>query len=109
MSVFIVPADVRVGRWWVKGMHFFSGHHRANYSGRNRPALLWQEVERVLTGAFTAFEHWFLRWLYVFGWSGGSNSVLPTGFIFFVEKRKRQALTLQKVALASQISGMLWP
>jgi uncharacterized iron-regulated membrane protein len=35
------------------------------------------------------FEHWLLRWLYVFGGLLGCICI-ATGFIFFVEKRKRQ-------------------
>ncbi|QSI29247.1 PepSY domain-containing protein [Variovorax sp. RKNM96] len=35
------------------------------------------------------FEHWLLRWLYVLGGLSGC-ACIATGFIFFVEKRKRQ-------------------
>ena len=35
------------------------------------------------------FEHWLLRWFYVFGGLAGCVCI-ATGFIFFVEKRKRQ-------------------
>ncbi|TNC93198.1 MAG: peptidase [Thalassolituus sp.] len=35
------------------------------------------------------FEHWFLRWLYVFGGLLGCVCI-ATGFIFYVEKRKSQ-------------------
>ncbi|MGE8233408.1 MAG: PepSY domain-containing protein, partial [Stenotrophomonas sp.] len=35
------------------------------------------------------FRHWLLRWLYVFGGLAGAVCI-ATGFIFFVEKRKRQ-------------------
>lgn len=35
------------------------------------------------------FRHWMLRWLYVLGGLAGCACV-ATGFIFFVEKRKRQ-------------------
>lgn len=35
------------------------------------------------------FEHWFLRWLYLFGGLLGCVCI-ATGFIFFVEKRKAQ-------------------
>ncbi|NLA67447.1 MAG: PepSY domain-containing protein [Gammaproteobacteria bacterium] len=42
------------------------------------------------------FRHWLLRWLYVFGGLAGA-ACIATGFLFFVEKRKRQhaALGLQ--------------
>ena len=35
------------------------------------------------------FRHWMLRWLYVMGGLAGC-ACIATGFIFFVEKRKRQ-------------------
>ena len=35
------------------------------------------------------FRHWLLRWLYVFGGLMGAVCI-ATGFVFFVEKRKRQ-------------------
>jgi len=35
------------------------------------------------------FKHWMLRWLYVLGGLAGC-ACIATGFIFFVEKRKRQ-------------------
>lgn len=35
------------------------------------------------------FEHWLLRWFYVMGGLSGC-ACIATGFIFFVEKRKRQ-------------------
>jgi uncharacterized iron-regulated membrane protein len=35
------------------------------------------------------FRHWMLRWMYVFGGLTGCVCI-ATGFIFFVEKRKRQ-------------------
>ncbi|UCU94254.1 PepSY-associated TM helix domain-containing protein [Hydrogenophaga taeniospiralis] len=48
------------------------------------------EVNEFLTGLHLQhFEHWFLRWLYVLGGLLGCVCI-ATGFIFFVEKRKRQ-------------------
>ena len=35
------------------------------------------------------FRHWLLRWLYVLGGLAGATCI-ATGFVFFVEKRKRQ-------------------
>ncbi len=35
------------------------------------------------------FEHWLLRWFYVLGGLAGAVCI-ATGFVFFVEKRKRQ-------------------
>ena len=47
-------------------------------------------VNEFLTGLHLQhFRHWLLRWLYVFGGLAGSVCI-ATGFIFFVEKRKRQ-------------------
>jgi hypothetical protein len=47
-------------------------------------------VAEFLTGLHLQhFRHWLLRWLYVFGGLAGAVCI-ATGFIFFVEKRKRQ-------------------
>ncbi|WP_288253654.1 PepSY-associated TM helix domain-containing protein [uncultured Hydrogenophaga sp.] len=47
-------------------------------------------IEEFLTGLHLQhFEHWLLRWLYVFGGLLGCVCI-ATGFLFFVEKRKRQ-------------------
>jgi uncharacterized iron-regulated membrane protein len=47
-------------------------------------------VNDFLTGLHLQhFEHWLLRWFYVFGGLMGCICI-ATGFIFFVEKRKRQ-------------------
>src|SRR5690606_28908038 len=47
-------------------------------------------VNEFLTGLHLQhFRHWLLRWLYVFGGLAGCVCI-ATGFIFFVEKRKRQ-------------------
>ena len=46
------------------------------------------------------FEHWLLRWLYVFGGLAGGVCI-ATGFIFFVEKRRRQHAALG-------LSGARW-
>ncbi|MFM2346421.1 MAG: hypothetical protein RL654_1174 [Pseudomonadota bacterium] len=48
------------------------------------------EIHQFLTGLHLQhFEHWLLRWLYVLGGLLGCVC-LATGFLFFVEKRKRQ-------------------
>ncbi len=48
------------------------------------------EVNEFLTGLHLQhFEHWLLRWLYVLGGLLGCVCI-ATGFVFFVEKRKRQ-------------------
>ena len=47
-------------------------------------------VNEFLTGLHLQhFEHWLLRWFYVFGGLAGSVCI-ATGFVFFVEKRRRQ-------------------
>lgn len=59
------------------------------------------------------FEHWLLRWLYVFGGLLGCVCI-ATGFVFFVEKRKKQhaaaglpgSRVVDALAVAS-VTGML--
>lgn len=59
------------------------------------------------------FRHWLLRWLYVFGGLAGAVCI-ATGFVFFVEKRKRQhaarglqgARVVDALAVAS-VTGMV--
>jgi uncharacterized iron-regulated membrane protein len=47
-------------------------------------------INEFLTGLHLQhFEHWLLRWLYVLGGLAGCVCI-ATGFVFFVEKRKRQ-------------------
>ena len=47
-------------------------------------------INTFLTGLHLQhFRHWLLRWLYVLGGLSGC-ACIATGFIFFVEKRKRQ-------------------
>jgi uncharacterized iron-regulated membrane protein len=47
-------------------------------------------INEFLTGLHLQhFEHWLLRWLYVLGGLAGA-ACIATGFIFFVEKRKKQ-------------------
>jgi uncharacterized iron-regulated membrane protein len=71
-------------------------------------------VNDFLTGLHLQhFEHWLLRWFYVFGGLSGCLCI-ATGFIFFVEKRKRQhaksgtggARWADSVAVAT-VTGML--
>ena len=58
-------------------------------------------VNEFLTGLHLQhFEHWLLRWFYVFGGLAGCICI-ATGFIFFVEKRKRQHA-------AAGVSGARW-
>ncbi|MCL6712528.1 PepSY domain-containing protein [Pseudomonas sp. R2.Fl] len=54
------------------------------------PATAVGRVSEFLTGLHLQhFRHWLLRWLYVLGGLAGAVCI-ATGFIFFVEKRKRQ-------------------
>jgi uncharacterized iron-regulated membrane protein len=51
-------------------------------------------ITEFLTGLHLQhFEHWLLRWFYVFGGLAGCVCI-ATGFIFFVEKRRRQGASL---------------
>lgn len=54
------------------------------------PATVVAGVNDFLTGLhLQRFDHWLLRWLYVAGGLAGCACIV-TGFLFFVEKRKRQ-------------------
>lgn len=54
------------------------------------PATAVDSVNEFLTGLHLQhFRHWLLRWLYVLGGLSGC-ACIATGFLFFVEKRKRQ-------------------
>jgi uncharacterized iron-regulated membrane protein len=78
------------------------------------PPTVPHGIEEFLTGLHLQhFEHWLLRWLYVFGGLLGC-ACIATGFLFFVEKRKRQHAQQGRVgsrvvdALAvSTVTGML--
>jgi uncharacterized iron-regulated membrane protein len=54
------------------------------------PTTAVGSVNEFLTGLHLQhFRHWLLRWLYVLGGLAGC-ACIATGFLFFVEKRKRQ-------------------
>jgi len=54
------------------------------------PATAVGRISEFLTGLHLQhFRHWLLRWLYVLGGLLGAVCI-ATGFVFFVEKRKRQ-------------------
>jgi len=54
------------------------------------PPSAANKVNEFLTGLHLQhFRHWLLRWFYVLGGLAGC-ACIATGFIFFVEKRKRQ-------------------
>lgn len=68
--------------------------HFAGPSGQvileEAPASVVSGINEFLTGLHLQhFEHWLLRWMYVLGGLSGC-ACIATGFIFFVEKRKRQ-------------------
>jgi uncharacterized iron-regulated membrane protein len=54
------------------------------------PATVVTAIDDFLTGLhLQQFDHWLLRWFYVAGGLTGCACIV-TGFLFFVEKRKRQ-------------------
>jgi uncharacterized iron-regulated membrane protein len=68
--------------------------HFAGTTGRviheEPPPTAVRSVSEFLTGLHLQhFRHWLLRWFYVLGGLAGCVCI-ATGFIFFVEKRKRQ-------------------
>ncbi len=69
-------------------------------------------INEFLTGLHLQhFEHWLLRWLYMIGGLAGCVCI-ATGFIFFLEKRKRDlesrlALRCVDALAVSTITGML--
>jgi uncharacterized iron-regulated membrane protein len=70
------------------GIHFKAA--TGELIGEDPPATAGARVAEFLTGLHLQhFRHWLLRWLYVLGGLAGAVCI-ATGFIFFVEKRKRQ-------------------
>ncbi len=70
------------------GMHFEAATGRL--IREDPPPVAAMGVKDFLTGLHLQhFEHWLLRWLYVVGGLLGCVCI-ATGFIFFVEKRKKQ-------------------
>jgi len=71
-----------------QGVHFEGTSGRVIYE--EPPPALASSINQFLTGLHLQhFEHWLLRWLYVVGGLTGCVCI-ATGFLFFVEKRKRQ-------------------
>jgi uncharacterized iron-regulated membrane protein len=71
-----------------EGIHFKASTGEVLREDPPRTAVA--EINEFLTGLHLQhFEHWLLRWLYVIGGLLGCVCI-ATGFIFFVEKRKRQ-------------------
>ena len=70
------------------GMHFKAS--TGEVLREDPPLTLVASVNTFLTGLHLQhFRHWLLRWLYVLGGLSGCVCI-ATGFLFFVEKRKRQ-------------------
>lgn len=71
-----------------EGIHFKGSTGELLFEDPPRSAVA--NVNEFLTGLHLQhFEHWLLRWLYVLGGLLGCVCI-ATGFVFFVEKRKRQ-------------------
>ncbi|MGS5089599.1 PepSY-associated TM helix domain-containing protein [Hydrogenophaga sp. A37] len=71
-----------------EGIHFKGSTGELLFEDPSRSPV--SEVNEFLTGLHLQhFEHWLLRWLYVLGGLLGAVCI-ATGFIFFVEKRKKQ-------------------
>lgn len=71
-----------------EGIHFKAS--TGDVLREDPPRTVVSEIDQFLTGLHLQhFEHWLLRWFYVFGGLMGSVCI-ATGFIFFVEKRKRK-------------------
>lgn len=71
-----------------EGIHFQASSGKLLREDPPRSAV--SSVNEFLTGLHLQhFEHWLLRWFYVFGGLAGAVCI-ATGFIFFVEKRKKQ-------------------
>ncbi|MBB4844023.1 putative iron-regulated membrane protein [Paucibacter oligotrophus] len=71
-----------------EGMHFKAS--TGTLLREDPPRTAVDSVNEFLTGLHLQhFRHWLLRWLYVLGGLLGCVCI-ATGFIFFVEKRKKQ-------------------
>lgn len=71
-----------------QAVHFEGSTGRVLYE--EPPPSTVAGINDFLTGLHLQhFEHWPLRWLYVLGGLAGAVCI-ATGFLFFVEKRKRQ-------------------
>ena len=71
-----------------EGIHFKASTGEVLHE--DPPPSVVERVDEFLTGLHLQhFRHWMLRWLYVLGGLAGCVC-LATGFLFFVEKRKRQ-------------------
>jgi uncharacterized iron-regulated membrane protein len=93
-----------------QGIHFNSVTGELIYQDPDPTAI--SIINEFLTGLHLQhFEHWLLRWLYVIGGLMGCICI-ATGFIFFVEKRKRDSQQVTTVRwvdafAVTSITGML--
>ena len=93
-----------------EGVHFDGVTGEVLYQ-EPEPTLV-SDINEFLTGLHLQhFEHWLLRWLYVAGGLAGCVCI-ATGFIFFVEKRKRNlesssSLRWVDAFAVTAITGML--
>lgn len=71
-----------------EGIHFKGATGQVIHE--DPPVTVVAGINNFLTGLHLQhFRHWLLRWLYLLGGLSGCVCI-ATGFIFFVEKRKRQ-------------------
>ena len=71
-----------------QGVHFEAATGRV--IREDPPPSSVKSINEFLTGLHLQhFEHWLLRWFYVLGGLAGCVCI-ATGFVFFVEKRKKQ-------------------
>ena len=93
-----------------QGIHFDAASGEVLYEEPPPSAIMG--VNEFLTGLHLQhFEHWPLRWLYVFGGLAGCVCI-ATGFVFFVAKRKRHLKDVNLIrwvdALAvTTVTGMI--
>ena len=71
-----------------EGMHFQASSGKL--IREDPPVTTVGSINNFITGLHLQhFRHWLLRWLYLVGGLAGC-ACIATGFVFFVEKRKRQ-------------------
>lgn len=95
-----------------EGIHFKAS--TGDVLREDPPRTVVSAINEFLTGLHLQhFEHWLLRWLYVLGGLLGAVCI-ATGFIFFVEKRKKQFATTQSLGCrvvdtlaVTTVTGML--
>ncbi len=98
-----------------EGIHFKASTGEVLYE--QPPPTVVAHISEFLTGLHLQhFRHWLLRWLYVFGGLMGCVCI-ATGFIFFVEKRKKrharqtglgsQAIRVVDAMAVTTVTGML--